>query len=61
MVYIPAGSRVKLTRLNGDARIAVAAAQGKPGGSPALIHAAEAARNRVGKDNWTRTVYTHAD
>src|SRR6476469_5367412 len=34
MVYTPAGSRVNLTRLNGDARIAVAAAEGKPGGAP---------------------------
>jgi 5-deoxy-glucuronate isomerase len=59
MVYIPAGSQVKLNRLNGDARITIAAAQGKPGGAPALIRADEAALNRVGKDNWTRTVYTH--
>jgi 5-deoxy-glucuronate isomerase len=59
MVYIPAGSQVTLTRLNGDARITVAAAEGKPGGSPALIRADDAALNHVGKDNWTRTVYTH--
>src|SRR5215467_6277376 len=59
MVFIPAGSRATLTRLNGDARITVAAAEGKPGGAPALIRAGEAALNRVGKDNWARTVYTH--
>jgi len=59
MVYTPAGSKVQLTRLDGDARITVAGAQGKAGGAPALIGADQAIRNKVGKDNWTRTVYTH--
>ena len=59
MVYVPAGSRVKLTSVNGDARITIAAAQGKSGGSPTLVRAADAALNRVGKDNWARTVYAH--
>jgi 5-deoxy-glucuronate isomerase len=59
MVYVPAGSQVTLTKLNGDARMTIAGAQGKPDGVPTLIPAEEAVRNHVGKDNWTRTVYTH--
>jgi len=59
MVYVPADSRVTLTRLNGEARITIAAAVGKPGGAPEMIGAGQAKRNHVGKDNWTRTVYTH--
>jgi 5-deoxy-glucuronate isomerase len=59
MVYVPAGSQVIFTKLDGDARITVAGAQGKSGGVPALIRAEDVSVNRVGKDNWTRTVYTH--
>ncbi len=59
MVYLPAGSRVKLTSLNGAAKITLASAAGKLGGKPALINPAEAVENHVGKDNWSRTVFTH--
>jgi 5-deoxy-glucuronate isomerase len=59
MVYVPAGSRVKLVRLDGEARITLAGALGKPGAKPVLIGRSEIVRNSVGKDNWTRTVYTH--
>lgn len=67
MVYVPAGCKIKLTKLNGDARITVAGAQGtpvtqskpRPGGKPVLISPGEAIQNSVGKDNWSRTVYTH--
>src|SRR4051795_5963392 len=59
MVYVPVGSRVKISTLNGNARVTVAGAAGKPGGKPVLIDSAAALRNNVGKDNWTRTVYTH--
>ncbi|MEO7653098.1 MAG: 5-deoxy-glucuronate isomerase [Bryobacteraceae bacterium] len=59
MVYIPPASKVKLTRLNGDARITVAGAEGKPGGAPVLVTGEQAMLNKVGKDNWSRTVYTH--
>jgi len=34
MVYIPAGCRVDLSRLDGAAKITIAAAAGKPGGKP---------------------------
>lgn len=59
MIYAPAGSRVKLTAANGPARIAAAGALGKPGAKPVLITPAQAISKTVGKDNWTRTVYTH--
>ena len=59
MIYIPAGRKVRLSKLNGDARITVAGAQGEQGGNPILIPAHDAVRSNVGKDNWTRTVYTH--
>ena len=59
MVYVPAGSRVRLQRLDGEARITVAGAAGKPGARPALIPPGQAMVNQVGKDNWSRTVYTH--
>lgn len=58
MVYIPAGVKVKVTA-PGEARLSVSGAEGKPGGRPALIEPAQAVKNVVGKDNWTRTVYTH--
>ncbi len=60
MVYVPAGARVRLSSLNGEARISVAGAEGKPGGpGPKLVGGQEAMKNSVGKDNWSRTVYTH--
>lgn len=59
MVYVPAESRVKLACANGGARVSVAGALGKPGIAPALVGAAQAIEKSVGKDNWTRTVYTH--
>ncbi|HEV2690781.1 MAG TPA: 5-deoxy-glucuronate isomerase [Bryobacteraceae bacterium] len=56
MVYIPRDSKVKLTALNGTARITVGGALGKPGAEPG-IYPGES--KSVGKDNWTRTVFTH--
>jgi 5-deoxy-glucuronate isomerase len=59
MIYVPAGSKVKLLRLDGAARVTVAGALGKSGGKPVLIQGGEVMRTSVGKDNWTRTVFTH--
>ena len=59
MIYVPAGAKVKLTALGGDARITIAGAAGKPGMKPVLVEPAQAMRNTVGKDNWTRDVATH--
>src|SRR6185295_11294903 len=59
MVYIPAGSKITITKLDGEARVTVAGAEGRPDAKPAVIRGDEAVRNNVGKDNWTRTVYTH--
>jgi 5-deoxy-glucuronate isomerase len=59
MVYVPAGTKVRLVRRNGDARLTVTGALGKKGLAPELVPGEQAMRNRVGKDNWTRTVFTH--
>ena len=59
MVYAPAGSRVKLLRRNGAAKITIAGAAGKTGAKPAHVSPAEAIARKVGKDNWSRTVFTH--
>jgi 5-deoxy-glucuronate isomerase len=59
MVYAPAGSTVRLARLDGPARISITGALGKAGVKPVLITAEQAVKKVVGKDNWTRTVYTH--
>ena len=56
MVYVPPASKVKLTALNGSSRITVGGALGKPGVAPGIYPAAS---KNVGKDNWTRTVFTH--
>ncbi|MEX2264376.1 MAG: 5-deoxy-glucuronate isomerase [Bryobacteraceae bacterium] len=59
MVYVPAGARVRIASLNGEARVTLAGALGKPGGKPVLVEGSGAMVNRVGKDNWARTVFTH--
>jgi 5-deoxy-glucuronate isomerase len=59
MVYAPAGSRVKLTSLNGAAKVTLAGAAGKPGAPPSVVRPAEAVSKPIGKDNWSRTVFTH--
>jgi 5-deoxy-glucuronate isomerase len=59
MVYLPAESKVKLSCLNGAAKITVAGAIGKPGVPPAVVRPAEAIAKNVGKDNWSRSVFTH--
>jgi 5-deoxy-glucuronate isomerase len=56
MIYIPPDSKLRLTTLNGAARVTVAGALGKPDGQPGIYAAVE---KNVGKDNWTRTVFTH--
>ena len=58
MAYIPSGAKVTLKADNGSARITVAGAQGKPG-TPKLIAGSEIVEKSVGKENWTRSVYTH--
>lgn len=59
MIYVPAGSRVTLEVSDGPARIVAAGALGKPGTSPVVIGPEQAVVKQVGRDNWTRTVYTH--
>lgn len=57
MVYIPAGAAVTLSAVEGPARATITGALGKPGGKPELT--GPCLTNTVGKDNWTRLVYTH--
>lgn len=59
MVYIPAGSRVRINADSGPARITVAGAQGSGSGTPRCVAGPEVVSKTVGKENWTRTVYTH--
>jgi len=59
MVYLPSGSKVTLRALSGPARITVAGAEGKDGMRPVLVERDAIIARTVGKDNWTRTVFTH--
>jgi 5-deoxy-glucuronate isomerase len=56
MVYAPAQSKVTLRSLNGGARVTIGGAEGKPGVAPALL---DGAPKIVGKQNFTRNVFTH--
>ena len=56
MIYVPPDSKVKLTALDGEARVTVGGALGKAGGTPGVFGGVS---KSVGKDNWTRTVFTH--
>ena len=57
MVFAPPDSTVTLTALDASARLTIAGALGAGGTSgPALL---SAEKKSVGKDNWTRTVYTY--
>jgi 5-deoxy-glucuronate isomerase len=59
MIYAPAGSKLRLSCLDGPARITIAGALGKPGGGPALVAGERIMRKDVGRDNWSRLVLTH--
>jgi len=59
MIYVPAGSKLTVSALDGDSRIVVAGALGKPGASPVLVGTGQVVAKEVGRENWTRTVYTH--
>ncbi len=59
MIYIPPAAQVRLKAANGPARVTAGGALGRPGGRPMLIDGDAIVARHVGKDNWTRTVYTH--
>ncbi|MBI4876931.1 MAG: 5-deoxy-glucuronate isomerase [Acidobacteria bacterium] len=59
VVYVPAGSKVRLSAPDPAARIAIAGAPGQPGGKVALIVPADVMVSETGQDNWRRMVYTH--
>jgi 5-deoxy-glucuronate isomerase len=59
MVYLPSATKVTLSCLNGAAKVTVAGAAGKPGVAPTVVGPADAITKPVGKDNWSRTVFTH--
>jgi 5-deoxy-glucuronate isomerase len=56
MAYIPAGSDVMISAVEGAAHLVIAGALGNRAIGPAL---APAVPKQTGKDNWMRTVYTH--
>lgn len=59
MLYIPASSKLDMKLVGGEsARIGVFGALGKGGVAPLFIPQAEAMINKVGKDNFHRTVAT---
>ena len=59
MIYVPAGAKLRLAALDGPSRIVAAGALGKPGAGPVMVGPEQAVAKEVGRDNWTRTVYTH--
>lgn len=59
MIYLPAGSTVKLTCLAESALVTVAGALGKTGVSPRLIAGSDIMITPTGKDSFARTVCTH--
>jgi 5-deoxy-glucuronate isomerase len=56
MAYIPAGSQVTIAATEGAAHVVAAGALGNRDVRPAL---ASAKPKTVGRNNWTRAVYTH--
>ncbi|MBI3680960.1 MAG: 5-deoxy-glucuronate isomerase [Acidobacteria bacterium] len=59
MVYVPRDSRVHLIALDGAARVTIGGALGKAGPAPALVGLDAIVTRTVGKNNFTRTVFTH--
>jgi 5-deoxy-glucuronate isomerase len=59
MLYVPAGSKLKLTLRSERARVGIAGAAGKPGAKPVYISHDQVVTKQVGKQNWRRTVHTH--
>jgi 5-deoxy-glucuronate isomerase len=59
MVYLPPNARVRVRMLDGEAHLSIAGALGKSGSAPRKIDRSEVVARQVGKDNWTRTVFTH--
>ncbi len=59
MVYAPCNSRVRVAARNGNARVTIGGALGKPGAAPAVIRDGAIVARAVGQDSFARTVYTH--
>jgi len=57
MAYIPPDSRVTLRALDDTARVTIGSSPSTAKAGPALVD--PVMTNQVGKDNWTRTVFTH--
>ncbi len=58
MIYVPAGSKVRVAALQDSARLTISASPGRRGLEPLMVCAEEASRMSVGAENWNRTVYT---
>lgn len=59
MLYVPADARLKLTLLDGAARVSIAGAEGRQGVAPRMVSREQVETRLVGKDNWRRTLYTY--
>jgi 5-deoxy-glucuronate isomerase len=59
MLYLPSGSRFRITLLSDNARVGIAGALGKPGVPPVFISQDQVMSKKVGKPSWLRTVHTH--
>ena len=59
MLYVPSDATLKLTLLDGSARVSVAGALGKPGVAPQMISRDEVDTKPVGRENWHRTLHTY--
>ncbi len=59
MLYVPAGSQLRLTLEGESARVSLAGAEGKRGVRPVFISRHEVVTRQVGKQTFLRTVHTH--
>lgn len=59
MIYVPSDSKVHLTALSVPAKITIGGAAGQRGPEPTLVSGEQIIERKVGKNGFSRTVYTH--
>lgn len=59
MLYVPRDAALKLTLLDGSARVSIAGAEGKPGVAPRIVAREQVETKPVGRENWRRTLHTY--
>src|SRR5437867_7354451 len=52
MLYVPPGSKVKITLRSDSARVSLAGAAGKPGAKPVFVSGDQVVSKQVGKKTW---------